>query len=660
MVVQSRYSGGMSSLADLFSPDGPLARHLPGYTHRDAQEDMAHGVATALARSQHLAVEAGTGIGKTFGYLVPALLSGKRAVISTGTLTLQDQLYGRDLPLLGSAIGRPVRIALLKGRSNYLCWHRLETAQSGGVRDSRTLEQLLPLAAWARSTSVGDLNEIEDLAADHALRPWLTSTTDNCLGNRCEFFDECFLVEARRRAQAADIIIVNHHLLLADLALKGAGFGELIPDTDAVIVDEAHQLPEIAQQFFGVALGSRELERLGRDVVAEARAAGLSGDLESLSDSLIRTAADTRIQLGQQNGRVRWSECPPELEDSLLEWVEGLERLRAALEPAREINPGLQRCAERCQDGIDRLRAFQASDAEGLRWAEITPRSLVVHWTPLNVGAELGARIEAHGGTWVFASATLAVGEVFDHFMSRVGVQDVTTLVLPSPFDYEANARLHLPDGLPPPADANYVASLLVAVWPLVEAAGGGAFLLFTSYRSLNQAREWIGDRELSGPLLVQGEGARTELLKRFREAGNAVLLGTSSFWQGVDVRGPALRLIVIDKLPFASPGEPLIQARLDAIRQEGGDPFTEFQLPQAVLTLKQGVGRLIRDFSDRGLVILGDPRLRTRGYGRTFLESLPPMPILDDYGEALEFSASLLPAGDCSMDPETRERISL
>jgi len=615
---------------------------------------MARLVGEALDRSYHLAVEAGTGIGKTFGYLVPVLLSGRRAIISTGTLTLQDQLYERDLPMLGAAIGRPVRVALLKGRSNYLCWHRLETAQHGGLRDPSLLAQLRSVAAWARTTRAGDLTEVEDLSADHALRPWLTSTADNCLGNRCEFFDDCFLVEARRRAQAADVVIVNHHLLLADLALKEAGFGELLPGTDAVIVDEAHQLPEIAQQFFGVTVGSRELERLARDVLVEARAAGLSGELEQLSDGLVRVTADTRIQLGERAGRAQWNACPPEMRDSLTDWTGHLKQLNAALEPAREINPGLLRCSERCRDGIERLQALEARDTEGLRWVEISPRSLTLHWTPLDVGAELGARIDAHGGTWVFTSATLAVGDVFDHFLGRLGVPDARTRVLPSPFDYATNARLHLPQGLPQPADPKYVPTLLASIWPIIEAAGGGAFLLFTSYRALNEAHRWIGERALPGPLLVQGEGARTELLKQFREAGNAVLLGTSSFWQGVDVRGPALRVVVIDKLPFASPGDPLIQARLDSIREEGGDPFNEFQLPQAVLALKQGVGRLIRDFTDRGLVIVCDPRLRTRGYGRVFLESLPPMPILDEYGEALTFADSLLPA----MNVENRESI--
>ena len=650
----------MAHLADVFKPDGLLARHLPGFTHRDAQEEMARCVGDALARSEHLAVEAGTGIGKTFGYLVPALLSGQRTVISTGTLTLQDQLYGRDLPLLGAAVGRPVRVALLKGRGNYLCRHRLETAQRGGPRDPGLLKQLLPVAAWADTTATGDLNEIADFSPDHASRPWLTSTADNCLGSRCGSFDACFVLEARRRAQRAEVVIVNHHLLMADLALKEAGCGELLPGAQAVIVDEAHQLPEIAQQFFGVSVGSRELEGLARDILAESRAAGVAGELQRLSERLGRSAADSGVQSGQVSGRARWSACPPECQTAVSDWARQLRRLKAALEPARQINPGLQRCAERCQDGIERLDALESTDRDGLRWVQFAPRSFTVHWSPLDVGAQLGARIAAHGATWVFTSATLAVGKAFDHFLERVGVTDARTRVLPSPFDYRHNARLYLPAGLPAPADPDYVAALLAGTWPIVEATGGGAFLLFTSYRALHEAREWIEHRDPPGPVLVQGTRPRTELLRRFRQAGDAVLLGTSSFWQGVDVRGPALRLIVIDKLPFASPGDPLVEARLEAIRQEGGDPFSAFQLPQAVLALKQGVGRLIRDFSDRGLVILGDPRLRTRGYGHTFLHSLPPMPILDDHAAALGFAGTLCAGEPASMDRERREPAGL
>jgi ATP-dependent DNA helicase DinG len=642
----------MADIADIFSPDGALAAHLPGFSYRKAQQEMAALVATALASGRHAAIEAGTGIGKTFAYLVPVLVSGRRAIISTGTRTLQDQLFARDLPLLGALLGRPVRIALLKGRGNYLCWHRTETALHDGTRDAATLAELRGIASWGRASARGDLTELEDLEDDDALRGAITSTADNCLGQRCDFYDRCFVAEARRDAQAADVVIVNHHLLLADLALKDGGFGELLPGADAVIVDEAHQLPDVAQQFFGLSVGTREIESLLRDLNAEARGAGIAGDIEAAVSDVGRALVELRRNAaGVVPGRLPWAAAPAALRDALPDARRALEGLRDAVDGFGEASAGLANCAQRCVDAAARVRFIAAADPDdGLRWFDFSTHGLVVHWTPFDVGAALAARIEAQGGAWVFTSATLAVGDDFGHFLGRVGVDAPITRVLPSPFDYERNARLFVPEALPDPSDESYVEQLMSAVWPLIETAGGGAFLLFTSYRALNRAQIWLERCATPGRVLVQGRGSRSELLNEFRRDGNAILLGTGSFWQGVDVRGPALRLVVIDKLPFASPSDPLVQARIDAIRRAGGDAFTEFQLPQAVLALKQGVGRLIRDFDDRGLVVLGDPRLRTRGYGRLFLESLPPMPVLDDLRSALAFAGSL--AGPAALAP--------
>jgi len=633
----------MQALADLFDPEGILARRLPGFSYREAQARMAGIVADALAGGGHVAIEAGTGIGKTFAYLVPVLHSGRRAIVSTGTRTLQDQLFARDLPRLGRVLGRPVDVALLKGRNNYLCWHRLELMRSSGDADAATLRAVEAVRAWASAGGSGDLTELEDLPEQHPARGWITSTVDNCLGGRCDHFDRCFVVEARRRALAAQVVIVNHHLLLADLALKESGFGELLPGADAVIVDEAHMLPDVAQQFFGVSASTRELELIARDAIVEARAAYRSPEVEAAADALTKAAADARVALySAPLGRLPWAAAAV-LAEHLDAWRARLDALDAALAHAEPPSAGFARLRERCEDAALRLaRIADTDDDEGLRWVERTPRTVSLHSTPLDVGDALASSIDGQGGTWVFASATLAVGDDFSHFLKRVGLPRAAGHVLPSPFDYRRNARLYLPQGLPPPARGDFVDALMGVVWPLVTAAGGGAFLLFTSYRALNLASEWIARRDPPGPVLVQGSGPRHQLLERFREAGDAVLLGTGSFWQGVDVPGRALRLVAIDKLPFAVPGDPLVQARLDAIRRAGGDPFVESQLPEAVLALKQGVGRLIRDFGDRGMVVIGDPRLRTRSYGRIFLRSLPDMPVVDELDEALAFAASL------------------
>jgi ATP-dependent DNA helicase DinG len=642
-----------SALDDVFSPTGRLFERLPGFTYRSSQQQMAELVQQALEHGQHAALEAGTGIGKTYAYLIPVLLSGRRAIISTGTKTLQDQLYARDLPALGGVIGRPVDVALLKGRANYLCRHRLLTALHDAASPAALRERVAALVEWGESDSSGDLTRLEDLADDHVLKGLVTSTVDNCLGGHCEHIERCFVVEARRAAQRADVVVVNHHLLLADLALKEAGFGDLLPGADVVVVDEAHQFPDVAQQFFGVAVTGRELELIVRDCGAEARVAGVADAVDAAARDLSRLIADAQIGSRDLAGDVPWHAGPARWRETLTDIAPALTALAADIVNIDAAGAGLSRCRERCEDAAARLTSIlDADDGDGLRWLKFSARNFGVHLTPFDTGAALAERIADQQGVWIFTSATLAVGDDFSHFLGRIGLDAALTCALPSPFDYRRNARLYVPEGLPAPGAGEHTAALMDAAWPLIEAAGGGAFLLFTSYRALNAAEQWIGLRRPPGPVLVQGHGSRSQLLEQFRAAGSAILLGTGSFWQGVDVRGPALRVVVIDKLPFAAPSDPLVQARVAAIRRDGGDPFTAFQLPQAVLALKQGVGRLVRDFDDRGLVVLGDPRLRTRGYGRVFLDSLPPMPLLDGADEALEFAAGLAPAASADALP--------
>jgi len=622
-------------IEEVFGPDGPLARTLPGYAPRPGQAAMACQVATALADRETLIVEAGTGTGKTFAYLVPALLSGRRVIVSTGTRALQDQLYHRDLPSICAALGRPASVALLKGRANYLCRHRLtlatQQAWSRGLRSE--IASLLPrVESWSHRTKRGDISELAGIGESDPIWPWVTSTRENCLGASCPRFNDCCVLDARRDAQAADIVVVNHHLLLADLVLKEEGFGELLPGADAIVVDEAHQLPEIAAQFLGFTIGTRQMSALTRDVAGELLLA------QQMGGSVDSALAAVEARLASLGGgvppgtRLEHADWP----DRLIEDIAGLavsaEELARALAPlASDGGSAIARLRERANEFASRLRQLVADEAPGaVRWAEAGPRHLGLHYAPVDVAEALGALIAAQSCAWVLTSATLAVGEDFSHYKRRAGLARARALRFESPFDFRNQALLYLPEGLGDPGSEGYTREVIRAVLPVIEASGGRAFLLFTSHRGLREGALELRRRLGSDPpmpVLVQGEAARDQLLRSFREAGNAVLLGTASFWEGVDVRGDALCVVIIDKLPFAVPDDPLLKARLDAIRTQGGNPFFDEQVPQAVIALKQGVGRLIRDEQDFGVVMLCDPRLTGRGYGRAFLDSLPPMP---------------------------------
>ncbi len=607
---------------------------------------MADAVAEAIANSDKLVVEAGTGTGKTFAYLVPALSSGRRVLISTGTRALQDQLFKRDLPTVAGAIGMPVKVALLKGRANYLCTQRAElaTAQSG-----TSATHLRRVRDWAQGTRVGDIAELTAVPEHSPIWPAVTSTADNCLGQDCPRLQHCHVLKARRKAASADIVVVNHHLLLADLALKDGGFGELLPEADVVIVDEAHQVPGIAAQFFGTTITQGQVIGLARDLLAEALKLGLAADFEPAADRLLLVAREARLAMGTEARRFNWSDLSASAIESLLLLRDGLSSLADLLEPVAEAAPGLENCMRRAQEQAQRLQDLlepvEREDDQVLRWVETFSRSFALHVTPLEPAESLGEAFQGRPCSWVFTSATLAVGEDFGHFTARVGLREAQTIKLDSPFDFDRNALLYLPAALPDPRDRQYTEAVLERALPVIEASGGRAFLLFTSYRALNVARGWLADR-IQYPLLVQGAAPRDALLAQFREMGNAVLLGTSSFWEGVDVRGEALSLVVIDKLPFASPGEPLMRARLSAMERRGDNPFRDFQLPQAVIALKQGVGRLIRDHSDRGVMMICDPRLTTRSYGKTFLKSLPPMRRTQSMQEVCEFLQPAAEAG--------------
>lgn len=674
---------------------GDLARNIAAFAPRPAQQDLAAAIADAFDSRGTLLAEAGTGTGKTFAYLVPAILSGLKTIVSTGTRALQDQLYHRDLPRVRDALGVGFKAALLKGRANYLCHYRMRQAQGEPRFGSREMAaQFQRIVAWSGRTRMGDLAEVEALPEDSPLLPMVTSTAENCLGGECPFFGECFVVQARQRAQAADVVVVNHHLLLADLALRQEGFGEILPGAQAFVVDEAHQLPDLAAQFFGENLSARPLVQLARDALAECKeSAGALAVLQEPARELEHAVRGVRAAMDElplRGTRRRAAELPA-VEDAFDALAAGLRQIHAALLPLREAAPGFDSCAARAKEYELRLQRWRepaparvdpgdddefaadfvalerAADAtpapefnsspsgsatapagredDGVRWFELTARGFRLSRTPLDVAGPLAEHRARSQAAWVFTSATLAVGGRFDHYAIKLGLHEPTTLLAPSPFDWQQQALCYLPRGLPDPNVRHYQESLVEKLRPVLEASGGRAFVLFASHRALREAAELL--RGGPWPLFVQGEAPRSVLLERFRASGNGVLLGAASFREGVDVAGDALSVVVIDKLPFGAPDDPVFEARLEAIRRRGGNPFRDEQLPQAVIALKQGAGRLIRSETDRGVLMLCDPRLLSKSYGRVFLDSLPPLPKTGDIAHVQAFFADPSVAAD-------------
>ena len=662
----------MLNLDLILGATGPLARVLQGFRPRPVQRQMAARIEAALQAREVLMVEAGTGTGKTYAYLVPALLSGLRVLISTGTRTLQDQLYHRDLPLLAGALGRPARVALLKGRSNYLCRSRL--AEIGRQ------EELLPAAAdglltrirdWSQSTRSGDLAELPELADAHPLRAHITSTRENCSGARCSELARCHVFEARRAAMEADIVVVNHHLLLADMALKEEGFGDLLPSVDAVVLDEAHQLPDLASEFFGTSISSRQLELLSVDLSRELASSGYPPRAAAdLLRPLERSLAAAQALLGRDDRNLSWRELPGIAIQALGTLRHSCRELALALE-AIGTQPGLQQCALRTRSlaaalsqiidesghtdadpHVDADSAAAEASVAGARTVSTHARGFALRLLPYEIASRFQAHLSQGQNAWIFTSATLAVGEDFSHFANRLGLDGAASLRLDSPFDFSRQALLYMPHGLPQPSDPGFGEAVIGAALPLLEAAGGGAFVLFTSHRALRDAAQRLsGTLPAELPLLIQGTAPREQLLRRFRASGRAVLLGTASFWEGVDVQGPALRLVIIDKLPFASPEDPVVRARIEFLKTRGANAFRDYQLPEAVLALKQGVGRLIRSEHDRGVVVICDPRLSERPYGRIFRASLPPMATTRSAERVLQRLRELRPDPDVTAE---------
>lgn len=617
-------------LESFFASDGPLAKVIPGYLPRAAQVEMAEAVQAAIDGERHSIAEAGTGTGKTFAYLVPAILSGKKILVSTGTKNLQDQLFNKDLPLIRKALSVPFSAALLKGRGNYLCLYRLHNAiQTDLGFSAEHTDALHKISRWARRTHSGDIAEMAEIEEAAPVWQQATSNVDNCLGQDCPDFGECFLVKAREKAREAEVLVINHHLLCADWSIREIGFGELLPEPDVVIIDEAHQLAETASNFLGVTLGARQLNELAKDSLTEClKDAADMADLRAACEALEYAVKDVRLDMGEEMRKGDWRELQNHAKAmaSLQALAEKLRVLCRQLELASVRGKGLESCFKRAQELEQRLQSIRDDESgKWIRWFETHRVSFTLNRTPLDIAGEFQAFMRQHGAVWIFTSATLSVASNFAHFAYGLGLQGAVSHSWDSPFEFSRQALFYHPRNLPQPDAPDFVERIVDIAVPVLEASRGRAFFLFTSHSALKKAAVLLEER-IAYPLLVQGSRPKSMLLDEFKRHGNAVLLGTSSFWEGVDVKGEALSCVIIDKLPFAAPGDPVLKARLDAMRAQGRNPFMEYQIPAAVIALKQGVGRLIRDVHDRGVFLLCDPRLLKRSYGRLFLDSVPPM----------------------------------
>ena len=634
-----------AALASIFGDGGALARALPGFRFRPQQLAMADAVAIAIARRSALIAEAGTGTGKTFAYLVPALLYGGKVIVSTGTKTLQDQLFQRDLPLVRDALKLPVTLALLKGRANYVCHHHLERTAAEGRLPSRDDARYLPkIIAFARASATGDRGALDDVPDNAPIWPLVTSTRDNCLGSECAYHADCFVLKARKAALEADIVVVNHHLFFADVMLRDEGLAELLPACNTLVLDEAHQLPDTATLFFGEQLTAGQLAELARDAEVAARTGAREvADLPDAASGIGPAIRTLRLALGEEVGKLAQRVAAQKVGfiDALDALTAALDRLATELGVNAERSEDIANSAQRATSAAAQLARWRAglaeraasedvSQAASIRWVDVTQAGWQLHTSPLSVADLFSRQVAESGRAWIFTSATLAVGSDFSLYQRELGLAEAATGCWESPFDYGTQALLYVPRHLPAPNSREHTEAVVAAALPVLRASGGRAFLLFTTLRALNVAREILAatlPSDGSGwPLLVQGEGSRSELLARFRQLGNAVLLGSASFWEGVDVPGAALSVVIIDKLPFAPPDDPLLAARLEQLRTEGGNPFFDYQLPQAVIALKQGAGRLIRTETDRGVLMICDPRLTDKPYGKRIWRSLPPM----------------------------------
>lgn len=638
---------GFETAAEALGEDGPFAEKLTNFTFRDTQIQMATAIEESIAEKQTLLAESGTGTGKTFAYLVPTLLSGTKTLISTGTKHLQEQLFHRDIPTVLKTLGINAKVSLLKGRSNYLCLQRLQMARNSSRRlDKKQLTELEAIYSWSPTSASGDIGDFADVSEDSRIWPMVTSSVDNCLGQACSFFEDCYVNKARKAALSSEIVVINHHLFFADKALKNDGFGALLPEAETVIFDEAHQIPDIASNFLGSSFSSWQVMELANDTrTAELKERSLVQNLIEVSDQLDKMAADYRLSFGLNERRVSWLDLldeVPSLPRKMLSLADKLQEFADLLEQASVAGESLTRCYERALELAQSCQQVVGdAESEVVRWVEIAKRTFRIHETPLDIGNELSAYFGNAQQARVFTSATLSVAGDFSHYQQLVGLDSSTPVATwDSPFDYYNQAVLYVPEGLPAPKEDGFTKALFDEVLPVIEASKGRAFILFTSFRIMQQFEERLVDYDFN--ILMQGETNKRDLLQNFINSDNSVLLGTMSFWEGVDVPGDSLSCVIIDKLPFESPFEPVLKARLNAMQDAGENPFMSYQVPRAVTTLRQGAGRLIRSQQDRGVLMICDARLRTTHYGKIFLNSLPPMRRTSDQQKVCGFLANI------------------
>ncbi len=642
----------------IFGAGGPLAPAVGSFRPRESQTEMAKAIAHAIGSQGTLIAEAGTGTGKTFAYLVPALLWGGKTIVSTGTKNLQDQLFSRDIPNVRAALRAPVSVALLKGRSNYVCHYHLERTLSNGRLTSRDdVGHLREISRFVKMSQSGDKSELTKVPETASVWNLVTSTRENCLGQECQYYQDCFVMKARREAQQADVVVVNHHLFFADVALKEGGMAELLPSANTIIFDEAHQLPEVATLFFGTSVSTSQVLELCRDVLAEGLAHARAGvDWAKAVTTVEKAARDLRLTFPDSGTRLSLPQIATDSPffPALEKLKEELEGLIDVLEENAERAETLEQCRVRAVELLEQYKAWKSEPKKGkeiegddaVLWVEAFASALQLHKTPLSIAPIFAGQRAGTPRSWIFTSATLAVKNDFKHFTAQLGMTGEPAHTWPSPFNYPEQGILYVPTGLPEPNTMGYTDAVVDMALPVIEAAGGRTFFLCTTIRAVNRVaerlRQEFADRGLDFPLFVQGERGRTELLDSFRNAGNAVLVGSQSFWEGVDVRGEALSLVIIDKLPFAPPDDPVLAARIEVMEKKGMNGFVHHTLPEAIINLKQGAGRLIRDVDDRGVLMLCDPRVISKPYGRRIWQSLPPFKRTRVQEEVIDFFKNL------------------